>query len=85
MAEGAVIIVAISVDPPPIIVASVRTGGKGISETPPILNRSAPLNTVASATVPSGPSRARNEASIEFVLSYDLPGGIGLRARASVK
>ena len=60
VAEGAVIIIAISVDPPPIIIASVRTSGKGISETPPILNPSAPLNTVAGATVPSGPSRARN-------------------------
>ena len=37
VAEGAVIIIAISVDPPPIIIASVRTSGKGISETPPIL------------------------------------------------
>jgi hypothetical protein len=35
VAEGAVIIIAISVGPPPIIVASARTSRKGISETPP--------------------------------------------------
>jgi hypothetical protein len=64
VAEEAVIIIiiAISVDPPPIIVASARTSRKGISEKPPILNPSAPLNTVASATVPSAPSDARNGA-----------------------
>ena len=49
-------IIAISVDPPPIFVAT-RASRKGISETPPILNPSAPLNTVASATEPSAPSR----------------------------
>ena len=50
-------IIAISVDPPPIIVATARASRKGISETPPILNPSAPLNTVASGTEPSAPSR----------------------------
>jgi hypothetical protein len=59
VAEGAVIIIAISVGPPPIIVASARTSRKGISETPPILNPSAPMDTVASATVPSAPPPER--------------------------
>ena len=62
MAEGAVIIIAISVDAPPTIAASARTSRKGISEIRPILNPSAPLNTVESATVPSAPSGARNGA-----------------------
>jgi len=70
-------ILAISVDPPPIIVASARTSRKGLSETPPILNPSAPLNTVASATEPSAPSRrvewGRPRLSTRRPESFQMP------------
>ena len=58
-------IIAISVDPPPIFVAT-RAGCKGISETPPILNpkRSAEYRRECYGTVGTLPARGMGLARL---------------------